>query len=212
MMDFRQARKEMAVRHLRGRDIVDERVLRAMGFVPREEFLPKAYRERAYDDGPLPIGRGQTISQPYIVALMTQLLGLQGGEKVLEVGTGSGYQAAVLASLARQVLTIERHGALLEKAERVFRKLGLKNIKTRLGDGSLGWREEAPYEAIVVTAGAREIPQPLIDQLADGGRLVIPLGSRTLRGWQELIRLSKKGKKIKRESFGGCAFVPLVTE
>lgn len=208
--DFSFQRKQMVKEQLEKRDIVDKKVLKVMGQVPREEFISPTNKELAYTDQPLSIGQGQTISQPYIVALMTQLLKLKGQEKVLEVGTGSGYQAAVLSYLAREVYSIERHPRLLEKAKKVFEKLGIKNIQAKVGDGSKGWKEKAPFEAIIVTAAAKKVPEALAEQLAEGGRLVIPTDKRY---WQvqELIRLTKKGKKLKKESFGGCAFVPLVT-
>lgn len=201
------------VEQLRGRDIIDRRVIQAMLEIPREEFVPPDFRFQAYFDGPLPIGEGQTISQPYIVALMTQLLALKREEEVLEVGTGSGYQAAILAKLARKVYTIERNKVLLAKAKKIFKKLGIDNIVTKLGDGSQGWEDYAPFEGIMVTAAAERIPLALVEQLAEGGRLVIPVGG----GWgQDLVRITKgvkgvKGTKgIKKESFGGCAFVPLI--
>lgn len=209
MIDFTKARQEMIEEQLASRDIIDKKLLRAMSQIPREEFVPSNKRKLAYNDAPLPIGQSQTISQPYIVALMTQLLTLSGREKVLEVGTGSGYQAAILAGLAREVFTIERHRGLLEKARKVFKKLKIKRIKAKVGDGSQGWQEKAPFEAIIVTAAAEDIPQALIEQLADGGRLVIPVGKGY---YQQLIRLTKKGKRIEKEDFGGCAFVPLITE
>lgn len=209
MIDFAKARQEMVEKQLKSRDIVDERVLQVMNQVPREEFVPPDKRKLAYNDGPLLIGQSQTISQPYIVALMTQLLELKGREKVLEVGTGSGYQAAILAGLTREVFTIERHQELLAKARKVFKKLKIKKIRAKVSDGSQGWQEKAPFEAIIVTAAAEDIPQALIEQLADGGRLVIPVGKGY---YQQLIRLMKKGKRIEKENFGGCAFVPLITE
>ena len=200
-------RERMVIEQLVSRDIIDKRVIGAMLEIPQEEFIPLEYRYQAYADEPLPIGEGQTISQPYIVALMTQLLGLKGEEKVLEVGTGSGYQAAILAKLAKEVYTIERHKSLLAKTKRVFEKLKLDNIVARVGDGSKGWEKYAPFEGIIVTAAAKSIPPALVEQLAIGGRLVIPVGS----GWgQDLLRLTKTGKRIKKESFGACAFVPLV--
>lgn len=202
-------RKRMVERQLKGREIVDERVLEAMGRVPREEFIPLGRRGEAYFDGPLPIGQGQTISQPYIVALMTQLLELKGKEKVLEIGTGSGYQAVVLSYLTKEVYTIERQAELLKKAEKVFKKLKRENIKTRVGDGSLGWKEKSPFEAILVTAAAEKIPEALKEQLKEGGRLVVPVGGGY---WQELVRLTKIKGKFKEENFGGCAFVPLITK
>jgi protein-L-isoaspartate(D-aspartate) O-methyltransferase len=207
-VDFSRLREEMVENQLRSRDIIDQKVLKVMAKIPREEFVSSGQKSRAYEDGPLSIGSGQTISQPYIVALMTQLLGLKGKEKVLEIGTGSGYQAAVLSYLAGEVYSIERHQELLEQARKTLDKLGIKNIKLKLGDGSRGWPKAAPFEAIIVTAAAAKIPKALTDQLADSGRLLIPVG----RGyWQDLIRLTKKGKKFKKESFGGCVFVPLIT-
>jgi protein-L-isoaspartate(D-aspartate) O-methyltransferase len=202
-------RKLMVKQQLEGRDIVDRRVLAVFKKIPRQDFVPVKYRQQAYRDSPLPLGYGQTISQPYIVALMTQLLELKGEERVLEIGTGSGYQAAVLASLAKAVYTVEKQPRLLARAKKVFRKLKLDNIKTKNGDGSRGWKKYAPYDGIMVTAAAQKIPEALIKQLAEGGKLVIPVG----RGfWQELIRLTKKEGKVTRESFGGCAFVPLVSD
>jgi protein-L-isoaspartate(D-aspartate) O-methyltransferase len=178
-----------------------------MRSVPREQFVPPENRHLAYADGPLPIGQSQTISQPYIVALMTQLLELGGEEKVLEVGTGSGYQAAVLSHLAKSVHTIERHAPLARSAERVFSQLGLENIHIHVGDGTQGLPEEAPFEAIIVTAAAPEVPQPLLEQLADGGRLVIPVGGR--RG-QYLERWRRYADELKSETLEPVAFVPLL--
>lgn len=197
----------MVESQLEGRDIVDQKVLKVMGEIPREKFVPPSERSRTYNDGPLPIGQGQTISQPYIVALMTQLLELKEKEKVLEIGTGSGYQAAILAKLAKEVYSIERHKKLLEKAKKVFRRMGLNNIKTKHGDGSQGWKKHAPYDAIIVTAATKKIPQKLIEQLADGGKLVLPIGSGF---WQRLVRIEKKSGKLAKEDFGACAFVPLI--
>lgn len=200
----------MVKKQLEKRDIVDKRVLRVMKQVPREEFVSLGNRKLAYTDQPLPIGENQTISQPYIVALMTQLLELKGGEKILEIGTGSGYQTAILSYLAKEVYSIERHSQLLVEAKMVFKKLGIKNIRIKKGDGAKGWQEKASFEAIIVTAAAKKIPEDLIKQLAEKGRLVIPVDKKH---WgQELIRLTKKGKKLKKENFGGCAFVPLVTQ
>lgn len=169
------------------RGVTDERVLEAMRQVPRHRFVPTDYQDKAYDDHPLPIGSGQTISQPYIVAFMTEQLALQGDETVLEVGTGSGYQAAVLARLVRQVHTIERVVELAEKAERIFKELRLANIKVHVGDGSLGWPPDSPYQAILVTAAAPACPPALLEQLDLGGRMIIPVGERfhqTLELWQ----------------------------
>ena len=204
-MDYETARARL-IEHLRG-EIGDEPVLDAMSCIPRELFVPPAERSAAYEDRPLPIGYGQTISQPYIIALMTSMLELTGREKVLEVGTGSGYQAAILAELAQQVVTVERLPALAETAKLLLRRLGYKNISVRLAEPALGWQLEAPYDAIMVTAGAPEIPQTLIKQLKNGGRMVIPVGSRYE---QELYRITRKkdGNVIQR--MGGCRFVSLI--
>lgn len=189
------------------RGIRDPRVLTAMRAVPRHEFVPPDQREWAYSDGALRIEMGQTISQPYIVALMTELLHLRGGETVLEVGTGSGYQAAVLAQIAGQVHSIERHAPLAENARRTLTELGIENIRIHLGDGSLGLPEFAPYAAILVTAAAPQAPPPLLAQLAEGGRLVIPVGgktSQTLETWQ------RHGQSYRRKAISAVAFVPLL--
>ncbi len=189
------------------RGIVDERVLEAMRRVPRHLFVPEDLRHLAYRDSPLPIGEGQTISQPYIVALMTQALELKGSEKVLEIGTGSGYQAAILSLLAREVYTVERIPSLAERAERTLARLGYKNVRVKVGNGSLGWPEHAPYEGIIVTAATEQVPPPLREQLADGGRLVAPVGGR----WsQTLIRLRRRGDQFIREHLTSVVFVPLV--
>ena len=187
--------------------ITDERVLRAMERVPREHFVPPEHRDMAYEDIPLPIGAGQTISQPFIVALMTEALGLTGTEKVLEIGTGSGYQAAILECLAGKVVTVERFPDLAESAAEKLRELGFLNVDVHVARESLGWPEEAPYDAIIVTAAAPRVPQSLLDQLKDGGRLVIPVGTR----WdQELLVVTKRAECITRTSLGGCRFVPLI--
>ncbi len=199
-------RKRMIREQIVRRGICEPRLLEALKQVPRHLFVPREYAGSAYSDGPLPIGEGQTISQPYIVALMTDLLGLQGEERVLEVGTGSGYQAAVLAHLAGQVHSIERHAGLAERAEALLRRLELKNVTIHLGDGSVGLPGYAPYQAILVTAAAPQVPQPLLDQLDDGGRLVIPVGSR---GMQTLERWVRKGTAFTPEEILPVAFVPL---
>lgn len=196
----------MVEEQLIGRDIRDRRVLDAMRSVPRHLFVPGEHRRHAYSDGPLPIGGGQTISQPYIVALMTQLLGLTGEETVLEVGTGSGYQAAVLAHLASQVHTIERDPRLSARAAQVLSSLGLSNVHTHVGDGSLGLPEHAPYQAILVTAAAPDVPGALLDQLTDGGRLVIPVGSRL---GQYLEKWLRQGDEYTKDVLVPVAFVPL---
>lgn len=202
-----QSRQRMVDTQIASRDIDDRRVLQAMRTVPRHVFVPPEHRQYAYTDGPLPIGSGQTISQPYIVALMTQLLELNGTEKVLEVGTGSGYQAAILAELADQVHTIERHPGLARHAERLMQDLGLENVQVHIGDGSLGLPEFAPYSGIIVTAAAPRVPQALLDQLEEGGRLVIPVGGRY---GQYLERWRRKEEKFELETITPVAFVPLV--
>ncbi|MEW6567337.1 MAG: protein-L-isoaspartate(D-aspartate) O-methyltransferase [Chloroflexota bacterium] len=204
---FARARQRMVVEQLRERDITDRRVLEAMAAVPRHEFVPPELHHLAYADGPLPIGYHQTISQPYIVALMLQLAGLRGDETVLEVGTGSGYQAALLARLAQQVYTIEYIPELAHNARQVLQRLGVVNVEVIDGDGSRGLAEHAPYPAIVVAAAAPRVPQALKDQLADGGRLVIPVGGRE---GQVLERWRRKGDDFSRERITPVAFVPLV--
>jgi protein-L-isoaspartate(D-aspartate) O-methyltransferase len=207
-MNFEIARKRMVESQLIARNITDPRVLRAMQTVPRHLFVEEAMAAQAYSDTPLPIGEKQTISQPYMVALMTELLELTGKDRVLEIGTGSGYQAAVLAALADRVYTVERISALAVRARRVFDTLGLTNIKLKIDDGTVGWESEAPFDGIIVTAGSPDIPQALIDQLAPGGRLVIPVGDQFE---QQLLRVSKKedGTLIREKSVG-CRFVKLV--
>jgi len=204
-MDFEEARARL-VEHL-STEIRDERVLAAMAHVPRERFVPPAEQHLAYEDRPLPIDFGQTISQPFIIALMTEELELTGNEKVLEVGTGSGYQAAILAELARLVITTERLPALAESARSVLDSLGYTNVVVHLAEETLGWQREAPYDAIIVTAGAPRVPADLLAQLAIGGRLVIPVGSRYV---QELYKITKRRKKNLVENLGGCRFVSLI--
>jgi protein-L-isoaspartate(D-aspartate) O-methyltransferase len=199
-------RQRMVVEQLAARDIHDPRVLEAMASVPRHLFIPPEYRHQAYADGPLPIGRGQTISQPYIVALMTQMLLLKGDERVLEIGTGSGYQAAVLANLAGEVHTIERHGPLAKRAAGILQSLKLDNVTVHVGDGSLGLPDLAPYQAILVTAAAPGVHQTLLNQLDDGGRLVIPVGD--MNG-QVLERWVRAEEDFDREVLVPVAFVPL---
>lgn len=211
MKQLDKMREKMMEGHLKGRGIRDPKVLTAMATVPREKFLPETMAEFAYEDSPLPIGEGQTISQPYIVAAMTELLEIEEGDKVLEIGTGSGYGAAILSRIADEVYTVERHAALAESARGVFQSLGYDNIHVRVGDGTLGWPEEAPFDAIVVTAGAPpELPRTLRDQLSVGGRLVIPTGSSRS---QELARIRRWDEdQFERENHGGVRFVPLVGE
>ncbi|MFC2006935.1 protein-L-isoaspartate(D-aspartate) O-methyltransferase [Chloroflexota bacterium] len=188
-------------------EIKDKRVLAAMACVPRGLFVPSDGQHLAYEDRPLPIGFDQTISQPFIVALMTEALELTGDEKVLEVGTGSGYQTAILAKLARSVITVERLPALAEQARKVLDNLGYKNIVLHLAEETLGWLEEAPYDAIMVTAAAPKVPLDLLTQLVIGGRMVIPVGSLYL---QELCKITRRGRKNKIENLGGCRFVTLI--
>lgn len=205
MNDVTDPRRRL-LRFLR-ESIHDARVLAALEKIPRERFVPGEYYNHAYDDSALPIGGGQTISQPYIVALMTQALALQCGEKVLDVGTGSGYQAALLSQLARKVVTVERVSELAEGAAQRLRDLGITNVEVHLATDKLGWPEDAPYDAIMVAAAAPQIPRSLVSQLEDGGRMVIPVGSRTK---QELLLVTKHGERLEQTSLGGCRFVPLV--
>ena len=203
---FRKAREEMLREQIEGHGIHNTRLLEAMYRVPRHLFVPFELRERAYEDGPLPIGLGQTISQPYMVAAMTEMLDLTGTETVLEVGTGSGYQAAVLSRMAREVHTIERHPELAEQAQAVLNELGFKNVFIHLGDGSFGWPEAAPYPGILVTAAAPRPPDPLLEQLAEDGFLVIPVGGPE---GQELQRWKKVQGNVYRERLFPVAFVPM---
>jgi protein-L-isoaspartate(D-aspartate) O-methyltransferase len=205
---FALARQRMVERDLRGEGIRDERVLKAMGAVPRHEFVPAALRAEAYADRPLPIGEGQTISQPFVVALMSEKLALRGGERVLEIGTGSGYQAAVLAELGCQVYSIEILPELAETARLRLEHLGYK-VHVRAGDGFFGWPEAAPFDAIIITAAAPEVPQSLVQQLKDGGRIILPLG----RGdGQALVLGTKEASGVKLQTLGGVAFVPMTGE
>lgn len=203
-----RARQQMVERQLKARDIADARVLAAMGKVPRHRFVRPSLVGEAYADRPLPIGEGQTISQPYIVALMTQLLELKGPEKVLEVGTGSGYQAAVLAEIVKRVYTIEILPGLAASAAARLKDLGYANVRVRAGDGYQGWPDAAPFDGIIVTAGASHIPRPLIDQLKEGGRLVIPVD--VAAGYQELLQCRKERGQLTRKRIAPVRFVPLV--
>jgi len=204
---FAALRRAMVADQLVARGIRDPGVLRAFGRVPRHEFVPPPLRSAAYDDRALPIGEGQTISQPYMVALMTELLRLRGDETVLEVGTGSGYQAAVLSALCRRVYTIERSEPLARRARETLDRLGCAKVEFITGDGSEGYPAGAPYGGIVVTAGCPEVPAPLTDQLAEGGRLVLPLGDRDL---QTLTVVTRENGQLKQESSIACVFVPLI--
>ncbi len=205
---FAEWRERMVDEQLRERGMRDERVLQAMRTVPREEFVDKYLRDRAYDDGPLPIGFGQTISQPFTVAFMCEALQLTGTERVLEIGTGSGYAAAVLSLLAHEVFTIERIPALAEQARQRLDRLEFHNVHVAAGDGTLGLPEHAPYGAIVVTAGAATLPHPYLEQLAVGGRIVIPVGGYPFG--QTMYRYTKQPEGVQVEDLGGFAFVPLI--
>lgn len=205
-----EARRRMVERDLKGRDIVDEKVLDVMGRIPRHEFVDGGLRGVAYADNPLPIGEGQTISQPYVVALMTQSLNIERGNRVLEIGTGSGYQAAVLAELTDEVYTIEIREKLARSAEERLKSLGYKNVKVRHADGYFGWEEYAPFDAIIGTAAVNHIPPPLIAQLNDGGRLILPLGSTTY--FQTLTLIHKKGGNLTAEHITSVRFVPMTGE
>ena len=206
-MDFEAARARL-IEHL-STEIRDKRVLVTMSRVPRERFVPPESQHLAYEDSPLPIGLDQTISQPFIIALMTEALELTGSEKVLEVGTGSGYQAAILAELARLVITIERLPALAKRAKSVLDSLGYTNIEVHLAEETLGWQSEAPYDTIMVTAGAPRVPADLLAQLALGGRMVIPIGSRYV---QELYKITRRKKKNIVHNLGSCRFVSLISK
>ena len=205
--DFKKARSRMVEEQLIPRSIHDVKTLEAMKKVPRHLFVEDAMKNQAYGDSPLPIGRGQTISQPYIVALMTQALGLQGHEHVLEIGTGSGYQAAILSQICEKVYTVERMDTLLVQARKVFDSLHYLNILTKLDDGTNGWPEYGPYDAIIVTAGGPKVPLPLLEQLADPGNLVIPVGDRSV---QDLRLVTKKDGEITEKTIEFVRFVNLI--
>jgi len=202
---FEAARRAMVDEQLAARDIRDPRVLAAMGKVPRHRFVSEELARHAYRDSPVPIGDGQTISQPYIVAFMTQALELDGHERVLEVGTGSGYQAAILGECAREVSTVEIVTELAERARRRLEELGYANVRVRAGDGYAGWPDAAPFDAILVAAAPEHVPQPLVDQLAVGGRMVVPVG----KGSQELVRIEKTSQGILERSLLPVQFVPM---
>lgn len=206
-MDYETLRKRMVEEQLIPRGIKDPRVLNAFYKIERHKFIPENLRNTAYADFPLPIGESQTISQPYIVALMTEYLGLTGREKVLEIGTGSGYQTAILAELAGEVYSIERFEFLAKKAQTFLGELGYKNIKIRVGDGTMGWEEARPFDRIIITAASPKVPLPLLDQLADNGKLILPLGESFS---QVLTLVEKKDGKLKSIDICGCVFVPLI--
>ena len=206
-MDYETLRKRMVQEQLIPRGIKDPRVLNAFYKIERHKFIPENLRNTAYADFPLPIGESQTISQPYIVALMTECLGLTGKEKVLEIGTGSGYQTAILAELAGEVYSIERFESLAERAQTILCDLGYKNIKIKVGDGTMGWEEARPFDRIIITAASPKVPLPLIDQLTDNGKLILPLGESFS---QVLTLVEKKDGKLKSIDVCGCVFVPLI--
>jgi len=206
---YNRKREEMVRSQIEARGIRDPRVLSAFRAVPRHLFVSEALREQAYGDYPLPIGEQQTISQPYIVAEMTQALELGRDDRVLEIGTGSGYQAAILAQIVYRVYTVERKRALYMQTRNLFDKLNYYNIVTKYADGTKGWQEESPFDAIVVTAGAPELPEVLITQLAEGGRLVVPVGNQHT---QELIKICREKGDVQQTNLGGCRFVKLVGE
>lgn len=203
--EFSRQREIMVTQQIAARGVKDKRVLEAMRKVKRHRFVPPIYRHLSYEDSPLPIGEGQTISQPYIVGLMTELLALSGDEKVLEIGTGSGYQAAILAELAKEVYTIEILEPLAQRAEKLLKELGYYNVYVKVGDGFLGWPKLAPFDAIMVTCAPADIPSPLIEQLAEGGRLVIPVGTE----WQALKLVQKMKSKITITDIIPVRFVPM---
>ena len=207
MKDFKKDRARMVNAQLAARGIKDEKVLDAMKSVPRHMFVPENMLPHAYSDEPLPIGEGQTISQPYIVAYMTEVLGLEGGERVLEIGTGSGYQTAILAEIAEQVFTVELIGELSYRAQEVLKKLKYTNIVYKIGDGTFGWIEHAPFDAIVVTAAPDTVPASLEEQLKVGGRMIIPVGSAI----QELVFVTRGKRKFRRKKLLPVRFVPLIT-
>lgn len=208
MSDYAIARRRMVQEQVIARGVSDQRVIDAMLRVPRHLFVPEALAAQAYSDFPLPIGERQTISQPYMVGVMSEALQLKGGEKVLEIGTGSGYQAAVLALLTRQVFSLERIPLLARQARRTLDNCGFARVNVRVTDGTFGWEDEAPFDGIVVTAGAPAIPEPYRNQLAIGGRLVIPVGDRIS---QVLVRITRLGEKsFREERLFGCRFVPLI--
>jgi protein-L-isoaspartate(D-aspartate) O-methyltransferase len=206
-LDSAEARERMVEDQIACRGIHDPQVIEAFRRVPREMFVPEAVRSSAYEDHPLSIGCGQTISQPYMVALMTQELRLEPGQRVLEIGTGSGYQTAILDELGAEVFTVERIAELSDRARQVLTHAGYTRIRYHVGDGTLGWHEEAPFDRILVTAGAPHVPQPLVDQLAEGGRLVVPVGGY---GYQDLTVVTRQAGQVCQQGVCGCVFVKLI--
>jgi protein-L-isoaspartate(D-aspartate) O-methyltransferase len=200
-------REEMVRTQVEARGIKNFRVLNAMRTVPRHLFIPLSYTKEAYSDYPLPIGKGQTISQPYIVAVMTELIAPEPGDKILEIGTGSGYQAAILSTCGARVITIERFSEVADQAEKNLKHAGISSVSVIIGDGTAGYPKEAPYDGIIITAGTPIIPEPLISELVQGGRLVAPVGSKD---FQELVRITKDREEIMTERFGAVRFVPLI--
>lgn len=207
MINYEKERGRMVDEQIVSRGVKDARVLAVMRKIPRHEFLPEGIRGMAYNDSALPLGEGQTMSQPYMVALMTESLGLKGTERVLEIGTGSGYQAAVLAELCQKVYTVERIKTIADKARVTLDRLGYKSVAIKVYDGTYGWKEMAPFEAIIVTAGSPDIPAPLVEQLKEGGRMSIPVGDRY---GQRLITVVKTAEGITTEQSIPCVFVPLI--
>jgi protein-L-isoaspartate(D-aspartate) O-methyltransferase len=210
MMDYTVARRRMVQQQIVARGIADARLIDAMNRVPRHFFVDEGLRGHAYADGSLPIGHKQTISQPYMVAAMSAALELQGQERVLEIGTGSGYQTAILATLAKRVYSVERIAALAARARKVLDQLQLSNVNIKIADGTLGWKDQAPFDAILVAAGAPDVPQEYLNQLSVGGKLVLPVGGYNQ---QSLIRITRLGEdQFQREELMGCRFVPLIGE
>jgi protein-L-isoaspartate(D-aspartate) O-methyltransferase len=209
---YKKQRARMVETQIRARLVNDPRVLKVMETIPRHLFVDEGLIDQAYSDNPLPIGEKQTISQPYIVALMTQALALKGRERVLEIGTGSGYQTAVLAHLADRVFSVERVAALATRARKILDRLNCYNVAIRVGDGSYGWKEEAPFDAIITTAAAPQVPQYLVEQLSPGGRLVVPVGSRDVQTLYRITRSIENPAELKKEDLGGCRFVSLIGE
>lgn len=209
---YAKQRMKMVDTQIRARGVKDERLLKVIQAIPRHLFVEEAMMDQAYNDNPLPIGEKQTISQPYIVALMTEAMSLTGKEKVLEIGTGSGYQTAILARLADRVFSIERIASLAGRARIMLDYLNAFNVAIRVGDGTYGWKEEAPFDVILVTAGAPRVPSIMVAQLSLGGRLVIPVGSRSTQTLLKVTRLSEDIHDVKKEDLGGCRFVDLIGE